>query len=674
MGAVGRDEVDQGQRMLDAIHEVDPAGVGLQLAVAGHRMEFAACGVEGRNAGVTATGDVDGGQVERQAQQVVAQGLGDELVDLVALLARCAADDGAGCLFRGQAAVGEFQRIEEGGNQADLATGEIGIETVDFLGQHGVAEAVHGVGELGDDGRIDGAVESIGRQERIDEGLHLAGELFEHQVLVLHLGAELGGLEQALAIPFQGCDSFRGSRNRAYRSQQPLVEEGQVVGCQDHVLGVFQQAIVFRVENMVNGGQADVFVDPAITCDVVGIQQLVVVEAGSGRWATGYIIGIRSQGGAGLAVERIGGMSDVVEEGMAGAHGTLQADRRVRVAFHQHVIGGARQAVRADHHHLREAIRALDEVAVGVGGQQRDAAHIGIGQVDAEEIAGLGLDHRPGGHAADFHVVAGAKAAVWAQVAVGDQATGGHRLAIGVELVGTQEYLVRRVRAVGLVLVDEGRGGVPGFLGIVGGADNTIVSGTGELGGSGQDQEVGRAARDEQRIVRLQGDEHHFVAALGHQVQAMVEELAEEGEPGVERRREPFVRRGVGQEQRLPGRNGNTLKVQQGALGVGQQGNGIDLVNAIGQGAEAGIDEGLDRRRVGDCLVDDQVADGPRLRVDHHAAAFVGGTVLPWTEYRIEHAREEIVRRAELFLPRHHVVERTIDSPEPPGHLRVGQE
>ena len=40
------------------------------------------------------------GEVERQAEQVVAQRLGDELVDLVADLAGHAAHDGAGRLLR----------------------------------------------------------------------------------------------------------------------------------------------------------------------------------------------------------------------------------------------------------------------------------------------------------------------------------------------------------------------------------------------------------------------------------------------------------------------------------------------------------------------------------------------------------------------------------------------
>ena len=61
-----------------------------------------------------------------------------------------------------------------------------------------MAEAVDGVGELGRDGRVDVGVVDV---ERPDGRLHLARELLEHQVLVLHLGDEAGGLEQPLAVP-----------------------------------------------------------------------------------------------------------------------------------------------------------------------------------------------------------------------------------------------------------------------------------------------------------------------------------------------------------------------------------------------------------------------------------------------------------------------------------------
>ena len=62
-------------------------------------------------------------------------------------------------------------------------------------------EAIDGVGELGRDRRVDvGVVDAEGGDRRH----HLAGELLEDGVLVLHLGDEPCRLEQALAVPAVG--------------------------------------------------------------------------------------------------------------------------------------------------------------------------------------------------------------------------------------------------------------------------------------------------------------------------------------------------------------------------------------------------------------------------------------------------------------------------------------
>ena len=74
-----------------------------------------------------------------------------------------------------------------------------------------MAEAIDRVRELGDDRRIDRGVEV---DESIDLRLDGARELLEHQVLILHLGAELRRLEQALAVPFQGIDLRLRRRQR----------------------------------------------------------------------------------------------------------------------------------------------------------------------------------------------------------------------------------------------------------------------------------------------------------------------------------------------------------------------------------------------------------------------------------------------------------------------------
>ncbi len=106
---------------------------------------------------------------------------------------------------------------------------------------------------------------------------------------------------------------------------------------------------------------------------------------------------------------------------------------------------------------------------------------------------------------------------------------------------------MRRVRGVGLVLVDEGGRGVDRTVSVVGACPHARQSGArpGESG-AGQHHEIRLAAGNIERIVRHQWNEHGAVAALVHEIEAVIEELAEQREPGIERRRQAFVRRGVG--------------------------------------------------------------------------------------------------------------------------------
>ena len=105
---------------------------------------------------------------------------------------------------------------------------EVRVETVDRLGQHRVTEAIDHVRELGHDRRID---RGVVHQECINVRLHLAGELFEHEMLILHLGAEPSRLEQALAVPFIGLDAVGNVGPR----QHPLLHEGRVGGGGYHI-------------------------------------------------------------------------------------------------------------------------------------------------------------------------------------------------------------------------------------------------------------------------------------------------------------------------------------------------------------------------------------------------------------------------------------------------------
>ena len=146
-------------------------------------------------------------------------------------------------------------------------------------------------------------------------------------MLVLHLGAELRRLEQALAVPLQRVDlRLRGREAPATGAgQQPLVEERQVVAsASDRVLGLIDQAVVLGVEDGVDGGEADVLVHAAVAGDVVRVEQLVVVGARCRRRAdVDDVVGIGREQDADV-VDRIGAVGDVDQELVAGAHGVGQ--------------------------------------------------------------------------------------------------------------------------------------------------------------------------------------------------------------------------------------------------------------------------------------------------------------------------------------------------------------
>ena len=120
---------------------------------------------------------------------------------------------------------------------------------------------------------------AVGHDEEVDLRLDLARELFEHEMLVLHLGAELGRLEQAFAVPDQSVDLAPACRQGSDIYGKPLVEEREIVAsARIDLLGVLDQPVVLGVEDVVDGGQADVLVDAAVAGDEVRVEQLVVVS------------------------------------------------------------------------------------------------------------------------------------------------------------------------------------------------------------------------------------------------------------------------------------------------------------------------------------------------------------------------------------------------------------
>ena len=214
---------------------------------------------------------------------------------------------------------------------------EVRIEAIDRLGQHRMAEAIDRVRELRHDRRIEVDVIDLGRREEgIDHRLDGACELLEHEVLVLHLGAELRHLEQALAVPSQRIDLRLSRRQRRHGRQQPLVEEGQVVRLDarrdDRIHRLIDEAVVLGVENVVDGRQADVLVHAAIAGDVVRVEQLVVVcEIVSlgidGDCVSGDSVSVRDQHAARVE-NRHGTVRNVDQELVARAHGVREVDRR----------------------------------------------------------------------------------------------------------------------------------------------------------------------------------------------------------------------------------------------------------------------------------------------------------------------------------------------------------
>ena len=138
-----------------------------------------------------------------------------------------------------------------------------------------MAEAVHHIGELAGDRSIKLSIIAV---EHVDHRLNRAAEFLEHQMLILHLGGQLGSLEQPLTVPIEACLGQTTCGDRGDRSIQPFIQEGQVgdgVGDgfrQHQALHQIHLAVVLGVEDVVEAGQTVVFVATTITGDEVAIE------------------------------------------------------------------------------------------------------------------------------------------------------------------------------------------------------------------------------------------------------------------------------------------------------------------------------------------------------------------------------------------------------------------
>ncbi len=159
------------------------------------------------------------------------------------------------------------------------------------------------------------------------------------------------------------------------------VAGGVTLGDQDGLLDLIDQPVVLGMEDRVHTGEADVFVHAAIAGDVVRVEQLVVVGeivSGSGSigWALPTSVSASGYELAGRVDHRRGVVCNVDQELVSGAHGIGQVDPAAscRIAFHQHIISRAGDAIGTLHDDLREAMRAAEVVAILVGRQQRNIA------------------------------------------------------------------------------------------------------------------------------------------------------------------------------------------------------------------------------------------------------------------------------------------------------------
>ena len=188
---------------------------------------------------------------------------------------------------------------------------------------------------------------------------------------------------------------------------------------------------------------------------------------------------------------------------------------------------------------------------------QRDIQDIRIVELNAELRRRLGFDFRPRRKPTARAV---------------EQAARRNRFPVCVQLVLAKKHLMRRMRSVRLVLIDERRRLIGVIVDVVRRIEGRLVvvrdHARARHGHEVRERIVERAqdhVRAEvvggpgdvvrtaliERIVEVEQDADGAVAALVDEIEAVIEELAEHREPGVERRGEAAVRRNVRDEPGL---------------------------------------------------------------------------------------------------------------------------
>ena len=187
---------------------------------------------------------------------------------------------------------------------------------------------------------------------------------------------------------------------------------------------------------------------------------------------------------------------NIVKEGMAGAQRVRR--QQSSVGFNQTMQGN----------NLDFSAIAQYQVSVTVGCQQRHVGNIRIRQLDTEVLQRMRLHFAPGRN----------------PMSTVQQLARRLRLTVN-KSVFPQEYLMRWMRGIGLVLVNPRRGGIDRIQRCVDFRP-------------GEDHEICRArGRAIERVIGHQRDKHDPISGFRNQIQTMVKELPKEGHPAVKGRR-----------------------------------------------------------------------------------------------------------------------------------------
>ena len=153
---------------------------------------------------------------------------------------------------------------------------EVGIEPVDRLGQHRMAEAIDGVRKLGHDRWIHRRVEAVRHQEGVDGSARSCARIprtpgadtaSRYRTSPPGTGARRPTPAHRSALQCSGhvatstaSHSFRNATASAWWRRSATLPAHRP----PHFLGVLDQAIVLRVEDVMDGSEADILVHPAV--------------------------------------------------------------------------------------------------------------------------------------------------------------------------------------------------------------------------------------------------------------------------------------------------------------------------------------------------------------------------------------------------------------------------